>query len=60
MLFQCNVFIFENRTGYDINIAKENYLVALFRMVGLMNQRMSECGKMWTRITPNTDTFYAV
>ena len=20
----------------------------------------SECGKMWTRITPNTDTFYAV
>ena len=20
----------------------------------------SECGKIWTRITPNTDTFYAV
>ena len=20
----------------------------------------SECGKMWTRINPNTDTFYAV
>ena len=20
----------------------------------------SECGKMWTRITPNTDTFHAV
>ena len=20
----------------------------------------SKCGKMWTRITPNTDTFYAV
>ena len=29
--FQCKVFIFENKrqTGYEINIAKENYLVAL-------------------------------
>ena len=24
------------------------------------NTYLSECGKMWTRITPNTDTFYAV
>ena len=23
-------------------------------------QSYSECGKMWTRITPNTDTFHAV
>ena len=39
-VFQCNVLIFENkrRTGYDINIAKENYLVAPFQMVRLMNE----------------------
>ena len=38
-----NVFIFENksRTGYEINIAKSNYLVGPFRMVCLINQRLA-------------------
>ena len=26
---------------------------------GVSHRIQSECGKMWTRITPNTDTFYA-
>ena len=40
-IFQLNVFIFENkgRTGYDINITKENFLVAPLRMVRLINQK---------------------
>ena len=33
-------------------LSKETYFVSL----GIQ----SECGKMWTRINPNTDTFYAV
>ena len=37
----CHVFIFENkkRTGYDKNIAKQNYFVTPFRMARLMNQK---------------------
>ena len=31
--------MFFNVTGYDINIAKYNYLVVSFRTVRLMNQR---------------------
>ena len=39
-IFECNVFIFENKgqTGYDINIGKQKYLLAPFCMVCLMNQ----------------------
>ena len=37
--FQCNVFIFENerQTGFDLNIASQNYLVTPFYMAHLMN-----------------------
>ena len=31
-----------------------------FPAFGLNMDRYSECGKIWTRKTPNTDTFYAV
>ena len=39
-VFQGNVFIFKikKQTGYGINVAKQNYLVAAFCMVCLMNQ----------------------
>ena len=33
-------------------LAVERYSISL--------RIQSECGKKWTRITPNTDTFYAV
>ena len=33
---------------------KERYVVSQIHSI------QSECGKMWTRITPNTDTSYAV
>ena len=36
-------------------------LVRIFPHLDWISLRIqSECGKMWTRITPNTDTFYAV
>ena len=31
-----------------------------FPAFGLNNRIQSDCGKMETRLTPNTDTFYAV
>ena len=40
-VIQCNVFISENerRTGFDVNTSRENYLVASFHMVHLINQK---------------------
>ena len=49
------------------NIYIRSYSGPYFPSFGLNTERysvslriQSECGKIWTRITPNTDTFYAV
>ena len=31
-----------------------------YRDLSVFSPNAGKCGKMWTRITPNTDTFYAV
>ena len=40
-MLQCNAFIFENekQNGFDVTIARENYLAVSFHTVHLMNFR---------------------
>ena len=59
-----NVFLRNKHCGKSVRT--RNYSGLYFPAFGLNTERysvcgkMRECGKIWTRITPNTDTFYAV
>ena len=66
-LVQC--FILSNACPFDCvkSVHIRSYSGPYFPAFGLNTERysvslriQSECGKIWTRITPNTDTFYAV
>ena len=68
---QCNHKDDFDATFRTLNCVKrvriQSYSGPHFPAFGLNTERysvslrvQSECGKMWTRITPNTDTFHAV
>ena len=64
IIFGLHVLI-ENRKTTVSHCVKNarirSYYGPHFPVFGLNTLRIrSECGKIWTRITPNTDTFYAV
>ena len=64
IIFGLHVLI-ENRKTTVSHCVKNarirSYYGPHFPAFGLNTLRIrSECGKIWTRITPNTDTFYAV
>ena len=44
--------------GWKPFLQNTEYKVSVFGVILVGIQ--SECGKMWTRITPNTDTFQAM
>ena len=73
MFFSFNINLFPHSTQYMLNIhcvksaRIRSYSGPYFPAFGMNTERYSvflriqfECGKTRTRITPNTDTFYAV
>ena len=43
-----------------LNLLSDKHCVKSVLIRSYSGPHFPECGKMWTRITPNTDTFYAV
>ena len=52
------VKIYRICTSFRQNSTHSNMLITAWKL-SMFGVIQSECGKMWTRITPNTDIFYA-
>ena len=67
-MFRSLILMFRSRTSHCVkSVHIRSYSGSCFPVFGLSRERsgvslriQAECGKIWTRITPNADTFHAV